>query len=260
MGGCGEWRNNMTLPVDNLLVERLATVHAMCKSSLLINKTAGGSYSLTNASEMAIFLNGSASGFSVVLPNATTLIASDGATDGWFFEIYNPTNDTVTIKYNDGTPLVTLAQQSVCYAMLGDGTSSNGVWYIFQILLSSVASGVINYNIFSSTPFSTGSNTDVVITGFTFTPQAGTYAVWFNADAQCTQNNSNVNHSLYKAGVVVPDSIRHTQSVSSNFIFQQSSMSIINVNGSQTIDTRVSTSQGTLTVNGRSILAIRLGT
>lgn len=127
------------------------------------------------------------------------------------------------------------------------------------LLPNVVPSPVVNYNVVSSTPFTASSSTDVVITGFTVTPQSGTYAIWYNSDATCTQNNSTVNHSIYKAGVVVTDSTRRTQSVSSNFIFQQSTMSIVQVDGTQALDVRVKTNQGSLTVNGRSLLLIRLG-
>lgn len=126
-------------------------------------------------------------------------------------------------------------------------------------IANTVASGILNYNVVSSAAFSTSSTTDVVITGLTVTPQSGTYAVFFNSDATVTQNNANITHTIYKAGAAVTDSIRRTQSVSANFIFQQSSISIVQFNGSQACDVRVKTSQGTLTVNGRTLVLVRLG-
>lgn len=122
-----------------------------------------------------------------------------------------------------------------------------------------VPSPVVNYNIISSTPFSTSSTTDVVITGFSFIPQSGTYGIWFNSDATATQNNSVCSHTIYYNGVAVTDSIRRTQTVSSSFIFQETTMTILQVDGTKTVDVRVSTSQGTLTINGRSLLVVRLG-
>lgn len=213
-----------------------------------------GTLPLTQFSNKGQVLTGNASGFKVQLPSA--LLALQGKQ----YEIYNTTNQTVDVIDGAGTLLTTVAQNSLAFCYLQTAGSLAGTWIIWQVLLSSVASGVISYNITSSTPFTTSSTTDVPITGFNVTPQAGTYGIWYNSDDVATQNNAVATQTIYKNGIAITDSVRRTQSVSSNFIFQQTSMTIAKFNGQEACDVRVRTSQGSLTVNGRSLLLIRLGT
>lgn len=120
---------------------------------------------------------------------------------------------------------------------------------------------IINsYNITSSTSFSSSSSSDTLITGFSLVPQAGTYQILYSSSASATQNNATIHHTIYKNGTAITDSVRATQSVSSNFIFQQSTQTICQVDGTQSIDVRVSTDKGSLTVNQRSLILVRLGT
>ena len=214
--------------------------------------TASGTLTLTNTDSNLQYLTGSATGYAVQLPSATTLSVAA------YYQIINTTTQSVDIKDGSGTTLFSLSQNSIGYIYLQINSSTAGTWVWYQTQLN-VASGIITYNVTTTTAFTTTSSTDVVITGFTVTPQAGTYGVWFNSTATCTQNNSSVLHSIYKGGSIVSDSTRTTQSVSSNFIFQQTTMTIIQVNGSQAVDVRVNTNQGSHTVNGRSLLLIRLG-
>jgi len=202
-----------------------------------------------------VVLNGSATGYTVILPNATTI------TQGLWYDIYNTTNDTITIKNFGGTILATLAQNSVIHIYLENNSTSNGVWLYWQILLSSVASGVINYNLTSTAPFSTSSASDTIITGFTLTPQAGTYGVWFSADATITTNNNILQFVIFSGGSAVTDSRRNVQGSSSNFRTQLITLAIVQFNGSQACDVRVnSQNANNITINQRSLLLIRLGT
>ena len=124
-----------------------------------------------------------------------------------------------------------------------------------------VPSPVVNYTLTSATPFSTTSVTDQLITGFTLTPQSGTYACWFSCDAAITANNNLGQCVFYKAGAATTDSRRTAQGSSSNFQTQMSTMSIITFNGSQAIDVRVniSVAGNNFTINQRSMVLIRLG-
>lgn len=127
-----------------------------------------------------------------------------------------------------------------------------------------VPSPVVNYNIVSSTPFVTTSLTDVMITNFTTTPQAGTYAVWYNASVLYNTTPKSHWWSIYKAGLKVANSERIQDTAHSNQIMVDSTMTVITVDGTQTVDVRVrcSTSNptaGQLTVNGRTLLLVRLG-
>lgn len=248
------------VPIDYLEVENNLSAHSLQYHEGLTTTTTNGSLVLTVNSESIQVFDGSATGFSIILPNATTLVSDGGTTTMWHYIVVNNSSQPIDVKNNSGTTLFSVGQKSFLYTYLKDNSSTNGEWLSWQVLMSSVASGVISYNISSAVNFTTSSTTDVAITGFSVIPQAGTYAAWFNSDATCTQNNSVISHSFYKDNTVISDSIRRTQSVSSNFIFQQTTMTIAQFNGSQECSIRVKTSQGSLTVRGRSILLIRLGT
>lgn len=216
--------------------------------------TASGTLTLTNTSNSLQVLTGTAAGFSVVLPDATTLKA------GHFFEIPNTSNQSVTIKTNGGATLFTLGQTSIAFIRLETNGTAAGTWIYFQVFFSSLASGIVNYSNTSSTLFTTTSNTDVLITSFTITPQAGTYAVWSNLSASTSQGSRQVTMSLYKAGTAVTDSIREQTSPASNQKFTNSVLSTITVDGTQAIDVRVKVSASTLSIFDRTLLLIRLGT
>lgn len=240
--------------VDRLLIETLLTAGGVGYQPTSTPLSLNGLLTLSETSNCLQFLTGSGTGFSVKLPAANALQL------GRHFLIANTTTELVDVKDGAGSVIFQLDQLSIAFIWLETDSSIPGKWFFFQVPASNVASGIIHYDLSSSTPFTTTSAADVAITNFSITPFGGQYAVWFNSDATCTQNNSTVVHSLYKSGVVVSDTVRRTQSVSSNFIFQQSTMGIISFNGTTDyIDVRVKTNQGSLTVNGRSLLMIRLG-
>jgi hypothetical protein len=219
-----------------------------------ITISAGGSLTLTPNGNAAQVLYGSGAGFSVSMPDASQLVVGEK------YEIYNTTMNTVLFKDYTGTTLFTLAQNSVAYLYLAADTTQAGTWICWQVLISSVATGIINYNIASTTPFATNSNTYVAISSFTLTPQAGTYGVWFNASAQCSTGNASTSMALYKAGTVIADSVRDGNSGGSGVPLTIGSQSIVTFTGSEAIDVRVRTTGGTYTINQRSLLLIRLGT
>jgi len=216
--------------------------------------TLNGTLTLTNTSNGCQVLTGTAAGYSIALPNATTL------TNGWKFELYNTTNQTIDVKDGSGATLFTLAQGSVAPIILQSNSTQAGVWISWQILSSSIASGIINYKVTGNVPFTTSSSSDVVITNMSVLPQAGTYAAWFSGNITIVKNNDLSYASFYKAGVKVGDSERANQGSSSNFQTQSNTLTIISVNGSQTVDVRVRISTDTLTVTGRTMTFIRLGT
>jgi len=239
--------------VDNITVENLSTTNAVREVMTSTATTLNGTLTLTIASTKFQVFTGTAAGFSIVLPNATTLL------NGWKYEFSNTTTSTITVKTNGGAALFTLDSNSTAYIGLVNNVAAAGTWVFWQVLSSSIATGIININLVSSTTFTTTSATDVVITGFSLTPLSGTYGIWYNASAANTTNNANTYHSIYKNAAAIVDSIRPTQSVSSNFIFQQSTQTVANFNGTDTVSIYVRTSTGTLTVTGRSLLLIRLG-
>ena len=154
-----------------------------------------------------------------------------------------------------------LSQSSIGELTLQLNGSAAGSWVWWQTSID-VASGIISYNVVSSTSFATTSTTDVVITGFTVTPQAGTYAIWVNGTWTPQAGPGNVESvTIYKAGAAVADSVRGISPVQSLNPALMCTQTITQVNGTQAIDVRINSSSGqTLTVTHRSLLLIRLGT
>lgn len=215
--------------------------------------SAAGTLTLTEASNSLQILTGTATGYSVVLPNATTLF------NGRKFEIINQGSQNVLIKDNGGTTLLTLGQTSIAYGVLQSNGTTNGTWVIWQVFVSSLASGILNYQVADTTAFTSASTTDVLVTGFTVTPQAGTYAVWVNVATQSTSGTAANSGGIYKAAVAVVGSDRTARMAAANAPIVLSTMSIITFNGSETCDFRVRTSAASQTVNARTMLLIRLG-
>jgi hypothetical protein len=222
-------------------------------SSTSTATTLNGTLTLVNTSNSLQFITGTQTGYSIVLPDATTLFS------GMHYEIWNASSQTITIKTNGGTTLTTLAAGAVLYLVLQVATPAAGSWQYWSTF-SNIAAGIINYNIVSTTGFVTSSTTEVLITSFTVTPQAGTYAVWVSMAMQSTASGSTLAASIYKAAVQVADSTRNSRVAASNANIVWSTMSIIQVNGSQAIDVRASTSSASLTVGARSLMLIRIGT
>lgn len=214
--------------------------------------TLNGTLTLTVTDKNFQILTGTQTGYSVVLPSATTLTLSAS------YQIANTSSQPVTIKDGSGAALFTLSQGSIGYAILQLNGTTAGTWLWWQSQLS-VASGVITYNITTPTVFTSSSTTDVVITGFTVTPLAGTYAVWFNIATENTSGTATNTASIYKAGVKIADSERAARMAASNSPFALASMTISSFNGSETCDVRVRTSSASQTVRARSLLLIRLG-
>lgn len=216
--------------------------------------TASGTKTLVEADNSLQIFTGAASGYSIVLPSGTTLF------NGRKFELINTTSQVITVKDGSGSALFTLAQNSIGNCTLQSNSTVAGVWIAWQVLLSSTASGIINYNLTSSTSFATTSTTNVVITGFTLTPQAGTYGCWYNAHSFLTTTPKTHWWSFFKNGTKVADSEREQDTAHSNQGMVDTTMSVLSFSGSETIDVRVRTKNGTLTIYDRSMILIRLGT
>lgn len=148
---------------------------------------------------------------------------------------------------------------NTAYDSTASGLGANNVQSAIDTLASSQAAGLKNYNIISSTTFSTWSTTDVLVTGMTITPSSGTYAVIVSASMQSSGASSLISGSLYKAGSIIADSSRPFRVPGSNTACVYSTLTVSTFNGSQACDLRVNTSSATMTVNQRSMLLIRLG-
>jgi hypothetical protein len=213
--------------------------------------SASGDLNLSTTSSTLHFLTGSALGFDINLPNATTLF------EGQSYILVNESTSSVSIKDSAGTQIFELLAESIAIVFLQDNATSAGLWVGYVV--SGFATGILSYNVTSSTLFTTTSATDVVITGFTVTPVAGRYAVWFNARMQSSSASATNNWRIYKDGVGVADSDRGARFGAASTDFPCSTQTVISVNGSQAVDVRVRRTGGTLSVFDRTVTLIRLG-
>jgi hypothetical protein len=213
--------------------------------------TTSGDLNLSTDSSTMQFFTGTAVGFDAILPNATTLF------EGQSYILANESTASISIKDNTGTQIFELLAESIAIVFLQDNATSAGMWVGYVV--SGFATGILSYNVTSSALFTTVSSTDVLITGFTVTPVAGRYAIWFNARMQSSSASATNNWLVYKNGIAVPDSDRGARFGAASTDFGCSTQTVSSVNGSQAIDIRVRRTGGTLSVFDRTITLIRLG-
>lgn len=215
--------------------------------------TAAGSVTLTSADKTMQFLTGSAVGYTLQLPAANTLFLSTEYT------IINQSSQTVQIKDGSGANLFVLSQTSVAYILLQLNGSAAGTWVYWQNTIST-ASGIVSYNVVTTTPFATSANADTLITSFSVTPQAGTYSIWYDAQNTASGAGAQLDCTVYKGGSAIVDSKRSNLSTAGTHIFQSSTQTISQFDGTQACDVRVNANGNSMTVGARSLLMIRLGT
>lgn len=242
----------------NAIIESLITANSgkFSTQSILIPRsltsTLNGSQALAATDQAVVYVTGTATGYSVVLPNATSVQI------GTYYEIYNENTAPVAVRYNDGTLLFTINASSVAKILLQVNGTQNGVWSIWS-LETEVASGISNVTASAQTGFPITSTTDTIVTDMTLTPIAGTYLVLFNSSNSSVSNNAQNFISLYRDGVQIAGSERVTQSVASNFVFQTSTQAVTTFNGTQQLRLYGRVSTGTFTINARTLIALRLG-
>lgn len=124
--------------LDKLNVEGLTTSNSLCETPTSNATTTNGTLTLVVASTKFQVLTGVDTGFSVVLPNATTLI------NGWKYEISNTSTQPVLIKDGGGNTLFTLDRLSTGYLSLQSNGTTNGTWIFWQVSTSQIAAGIVN--------------------------------------------------------------------------------------------------------------------
>jgi len=232
-----------------LALEELRTTSVLPPE--IVTTTLNGTRALVAADNTFVDVGGTATGFKVKLPVATTLKL------GRAFEVINDSSEPIDFQLQDGTSVITLNPQDVIKALCQHKDTANGEW-IFTVTSNS-ATGILSSFVETDTLFSTGSDTDVMITGMTLTPVDGRYAVWFSADTKIVTNNRVAEVVMYVDGVADEATRRSTQGVSVNFLGSAQSLGIISVDGTQAIDIRTNVTGGTVEFTGRSMLLVRLG-
>lgn len=247
----------MTHIVDNMTVESLFTGDRILydrhtPNVTVTNTTLNGTLTLTVTSLSNHVFAGTATGFSVVLPNATTL-----TNNGWSYNFFNNTTQSIDIKYNDGSVVFTVAALSVGVFILQSNATTNGIWAFWQVFSGSSA-GLVYYKVTLSTTFTTTSLTNVLITGTTVTPISGTYAVWYNGLSSMSSGNKTHWWSIFNGGTIITDSERRQGSASANGGMTDSTITTTTVNGAQAIDVRVRTDGTSTTITGRTLIVARI--
>lgn len=102
----------------------------------------------------------------------------------------------------------------------------------------------------------TTSTTDVLATGMTTTPAAGTYLVIFSGSVENSNNDAGSTLSIYRGGTVVTASVRTSVTKSNNSdIF--STNAVVTVNGSQAIEGKWRVGSNTGTMHTRSLMILQ---
>lgn len=213
--------------------------------------TSNSTITLTVASPHVQHFSGTTAGQIVKLPVATTLGT------GQRFDFYNLSTQTVTIQNSAGTVLLNLIANSSVQFLLTDASTSIGTW-VYRSTVLGTAAGIIQYHVVSSASFAPGTG-DILVTGMTVTPVAGTYAIWYNGSSQIVTNNITVTTSIFNGTNQITDSIRTATSSVSTFNTIISTQTVATFNGTNACEVHTSRTGGTLTVTGRSMILARLG-
>lgn len=124
------------------------------------------------------------------------------------------------------------------------------------------------YNLFDSeasgTSAITATTSDTLMSGMTLTPAAGSYLTWFSCDINSATTGSVTSISIYVGGVQKADSLRKVQPFDGGTLSATTARcgvatnGVVSVNGSQAIEIRWSDSNGTNTVNARTLNILRV--
>lgn len=130
-------------------------------------------------------------------------------------------------------------------------------------LLASGLSGGGTTEVGFSSNITTTSASDVVITGMTITPSAGTYMVWFSTWLTHSVGNATVTISIYSGGVQAATTVRTTLPFTGAVGGANNGTAIatngqVTVNGSQAITIEWHTSTSTATAHAGTMDILRV--
>ncbi len=247
LGSIPTYRSSNVTLLDALVELRNNIVTAPDNTDTTLN----GTLELDIDSKTLQIINGTATGFSVEMPDASANII------GAKYEIVNESTESITVKDADSTTLFTLNQESFAFMTLQSNGSSAGSW-LFTIL-SSTATGITSFVTTSDTLFSTSSTTDDIITSFSVTPESGRYSLFYSAEVTISNNNRKAECVAYVDGSAIENTRRKLQGVGATFEASQQTIGEISVDGTEDVDIRVNIDEGSLDVTNRSLVLIRLG-
>ncbi len=243
--------------IDNTgLVRVVGTIRSRSGiTDTTVQATANTTTSLVASSNGVQVFTGSTAGQILKMPDATTLLV------GQQFIIYNTASVSIAVQNTGGGAIKTAPTTSITVVNLQDNSTANGVW------TSTVSFDTAFQEVTSNAGMSLTSTTDVLVTGMTITPVAGTYRVTFDS----TLNNTTSNNAqtwgvgVYVGGVQNTNSNRTYVSQTNSFGTATPGSSAlvtsatVTVNGSQAIEIRARRSAGTVTINNRNMTIMRVG-
>ena len=148
--------------IEDLRQKDIQSIHALTSSL-------NGTEVLTVSSNSVQIVTGTATGYKIDLPDATTLF------NGRTFKVTNNSDESILVRDDAGTTLATLIAGDSASFLLEDNLTAAGSW--LTTINTSAATGITSYVVETATAFNTNSSSDVIITGFTITPVTGRYAV-----------------------------------------------------------------------------------
>lgn len=122
----------MTLYIDNTLVEGNLRHTSYSPVRTVTTTTLNGTLILDNTSSKMQNLVGTAVGYSIRLPDATTL------TTGWEFIISNISALPITIRYSTGTQLIQVTADAKATVSLHDNNTVEGEWIVTATDLTNI--------------------------------------------------------------------------------------------------------------------------
>lgn len=121
---------------------------------------------------------------------------------------------------------------------------------------------IINSKYTATDDASTTSSSYVSIDGLSATPSAGTYFVTFSSSGSGTVVGADMSYAIFKNGNIIDHTTRNMDfdgGVLTRYDMTLHTQDIISVNGSEIIDVRFYTSEGTITIHERSLIFLKVG-
>jgi hypothetical protein len=172
------------------------------------------------------------------------------------FKVLGVEQDNVELTYQTE---VDMSASNTYFDNTSNGFVSTTVQGAVEEVSTLLMNGITNFTLTANTAFITTSLTDVVVTGFSLTPAQGTYVCMLNMTSYLTTTPKAHWWSFYVAGVKQNISERTQDTSHSNQTMVDTTMMVKYFTGTQAIDVRVRTTNGSLTMTNRTMVLIRLG-
>ena len=245
----------MTHIIDNITSEQMAALTAF-RLTGVSQALSASTLTLSLNSNCTQIFTGATTGQIVKLPDAT------GLQLGHQYELQNAGTASLVVQDGSATAIVTLSGSSTSYLTLLANSTIAGLWSFWQIVNNSPFT-IIHYNVTATALFSTTAtaySASTIVTSMTATPSAGTYVVWYNGLSAMSSGYKTHYYAIFKNGTIIANSERYQDSACATAGMIDSTITDVQVNGTDVVDVRVYLDTGTaLSVTNRSLILIRIG-